>query len=416
MKPTAPAAVPAFAASAVPAPAAVLAHAPGRRRFVRTTAGGIVVAALPLAGCAPFAAVPDSAVAAWRPDERRDDPRRWALSWAILAPNPHNRQPWLVDLSEPGEILVRIDTTRLLPETDPFGRQILIGAGAMLGLLEIAAASLSLRTDVRLLEDGPYGERLDGRPLARIRLVADATAGRGDAATLFAQIPARRTVRLPYERARPVAAGDARAFEAAGGDGITAGVLDRTRDAGRVDAIAAIAKAAWKIELTTPRLVMESVNLLRVGSAEIDRYRDGITLASPMLVVLDRIGLLDRSTAPAPDAAITRRQLADFDTAIDSTPAFYWLATTGNTRREQIAAGVAYAKAQLRATALGLVMQPVSQSLQEYPEMDALRRDVHRVLATGGTTQMLCRIGYLPDGVAMPGPSPRRGLAAHLAA
>jgi hypothetical protein len=30
-----------------------------------------------------------------------DDPRMRALSWAILAPNPHNLQPWKVDLSVP---------------------------------------------------------------------------------------------------------------------------------------------------------------------------------------------------------------------------------------------------------------------------------------------------------------------------
>ena len=408
---------------------------PARRRFVRTTAGGIVLAALPLAGCGSFAAVPESAVAAWRPGTSRDDPRRWALSWAILAPNPHNRQPWLIDLGKPNEIGIRIDTQRLLPETDPFGRQILIGTGAMLGLLEIAAASIGLRAEINLFEEGAYGEHLDSRPLARIRLVPqDDKTAVADAAMLFAQIPKRRTVRLPYDLARTPEARFAQDLAGNNGSGIRLGVLTRRQDGPSADAIARIAKSAWTIELTTPRLVMESVKLLRVGSAEIDQHRDGITMDSLMLVALDKVGLLDRSKAPAPDSSITRRQIAGFEASIDSTPGFFWLTSDGNSRREQVEAGIAYARAQLRATAHGMVMHPASQCLQEYAEMRELRRDIHRELGAigpdgtmpahassttgagnaGRTVQMLCRIGYLPDGVAMPGPAPRRGLDAHL--
>ena len=51
---------------------------------------------------------------------RHEDPRMRALSWAILAPNPHNRQPWIVDRSEPNAVTLRVDTGRLLPHADPF--------------------------------------------------------------------------------------------------------------------------------------------------------------------------------------------------------------------------------------------------------------------------------------------------------
>ncbi|MFZ4069916.1 MAG: hypothetical protein ACOYJ6_07400, partial [Caulobacterales bacterium] len=57
---------------------------------------------LALLGAAPFAAgceqtnLPDP-IAAWRaPGAGEADPRRYALAHAILAPNPHNMQPWLV--------------------------------------------------------------------------------------------------------------------------------------------------------------------------------------------------------------------------------------------------------------------------------------------------------------------------------
>jgi len=40
---------------------------------------------------------PHAALAPWQNAGSHDDPRKNALSYAILAPNPHNLQPWVVD-------------------------------------------------------------------------------------------------------------------------------------------------------------------------------------------------------------------------------------------------------------------------------------------------------------------------------
>jgi len=57
------------------------------------------------------------------------DPMRSALSYAILAPNPHNRQCWAVNLKSSTEAVLICDLRLLLPDTDPFSRQIDIGSG-----------------------------------------------------------------------------------------------------------------------------------------------------------------------------------------------------------------------------------------------------------------------------------------------
>jgi hypothetical protein len=88
-----------------------------------------------------------------------------------------------------------------------------------------------------------------------------------------------------------------------------------------------------------------------------------------------------------------------------------WLVTGTNSRRDQIAAGADWLRVNLAATSLGLGTQPLSQALQEYPEMSVLRMNVHSRLAPeGGTVQMLARIGYGPD---VP-PSPRWPLEAKI--
>ena len=58
----------------------------------------------------------------------------------------------------------------------------------------------------------------------------------------------------------------------------------------------------------------------------------------------------------------------------------------------------------LAATGAGLAFQPLSQALQEYPEMAGAFAAIHARLApAGGTVQMLARTGYAD----LPQPSPR---------
>ncbi len=120
-----------------------------RRNFIRILGGGVVLAA----GSGIWAATREPA-AARRPwmtageDKAEQDVRRHALSFAVLAPNPHNKQPWLVDLSRPGELKLYCDLDRRLPQTDPFDRQITIGLGAFLEILSMAAAERGYRAEI----------------------------------------------------------------------------------------------------------------------------------------------------------------------------------------------------------------------------------------------------------------------------
>jgi hypothetical protein len=82
-----------------------------------------------------------------------------------------------------------------------------------------------------------------------------------------------------------------------------------------------------------------------------------------------------------------------------------------NTRQTQLAAGRAWARVQLAATAHGVAMHPMQQALQEYPEQAVPYAAIHRLVgAPGETVQMWARVGYGPA----VGPSPRRGVDAHL--
>ena len=381
-----------------------------RRQFIRIAGGGVILAATAVfAGCS--AQMPPEAVAAWQGPGEQPDLRRWVLGYAILAPHSHNLQSWLVDLRQPGEILLYCDLQRLLPETDPYSRQILMSQGTFLELLAMAARERGHRAEITLFPEGEFGAAgPDQRPVARIRLVADPGVTRDP---LFAQVLKRHTNRNAYEsqRAVPMAAWQAMA------DAVAPYPL-RFGHAGldQPEALATqrqVAAEAWRIEMVTPRTVMESYKVLRIGAKEVTTHRDGISLIDPKVVWLDRLGLFDRSQAPGPEDFATTSQIEDFNAKLASTPGFIWMLSDDNRRPTQVAAGRAYVRVQLAATAQGVVMQPLQQALQEYPEQAGPYRQIHQLLgatAPGQTVQMWARVGY----AAPVSPAPRRGVEAHI--
>ncbi len=384
-----------------------------RRNFIRLSGGGVIaaatVSAVTLTGCAQN--MPMEAIEAWRgpaPELATSDVRRWVLSYAILAPHSHNLQSWVVDLSTANEIVLRCDLKRLLPQTDPLSRQIMMSQGTFLELLDLAAKERGLRADIQLFPEGEFGaQRLDTRPVARIRLTPDPAVQKDP---LFAQVLLRRTNRSPYDPGRAVPAAAWQAMAQAAKPHAARFGHTGAEPAASIAVHRKIAAEAWRIELTTPRTIMESFDVLRVGASEIAQHRDGLSLLDAKVVWLDRLGLFDRRKAPAPDDFATTSQIKAFGQNLDSTPGFLWMVTERNDRVTQINAGRAYARVQLSATAQGLVMQPLSQALQEYPEQRKPYADIHALAGAtqpGQTVQMWARVGYAPA----VSPSPRRRLA-----
>ena len=398
-----------------------------RRQFIRLVGGGAVsaVAATGVVGLSACAqGMPPEAIEAWSgPSQtlaQAADVRHWLLSYAILAPHSHNLQSWVADLGTPGEITLYCDVKRVLPQTDPLSRQIMMSHGTFLELLDLAARERGLRADTTLFPQGTFGPgKLDARPVATVRLTPDAGVTKDP---LFAQILQRHTNRSRYDitRAVPGAAWAAMAAAASppqppgSTSAVSSSAAPRVGFVGLEQAAALvehrrIAREAWRIELTVPRTIMESFDVLRVGQSEIAAHRDGLSLTAPMVVALNTLGLFDRSKAPAPGDYATTSQIEEFEGKLASTPGFWWMVTPANDRVTQVNAGRAYVRAQLAATAQGLAMQPLSQALQEYPEQKQTYADIHALAgakAPDETVQMWARVGYAPAVE----PAPRRRL------
>lgn len=379
-----------------------------RRDFIKILGGGTIIAAGTTIGLTAFPpGVPD-ATSAWKnPGAQETDIRKKALSYAILAPNPHNLQPWLVDLSEPDTVALYPDHTRLLPATDPYNRQIVLGYGAFLELLSLAARAFGADTTITLWPQGAPDAHLDDRPIASVRL----KNGPANKLPHFDQILARRTNREPYDLARIPTATDLEAIAAVAttSNGMKAA---HTVDPAKVAALRDIVWQGWLRETHTPAAQKETVDAMRVGSREVARLRDGLALDGPAVNLMKAVGMLSREALLDPDSSANQQGAAMWKEKVDTAPAFLWLQGLDNTRQTQIEAGRAYARINLEATARGLSIHPWSMSLEEYPEMADIYAEQQAMLggSQNAPIQMLVRIGYAPK---IP-PAPRRSLDAQI--
>jgi hypothetical protein len=156
---------------------------------------------------------------------------------------------------------------------------------------------------------------------------------------------------------------------------------------------------------------MESVNLTRLGPREIDAAPDGISVSGPVIEALAATGLVTRGSLGDATNTAFKSTLGDIPKVYGSLPAIVWVTKSGNARANQLDAGACYVRVALRATALGLWMHPMSQSLQEYPEVSQYFGKVRALLGvrTGERLQMLARLGR----AAPVPPSPRWPLESH---
>ncbi len=374
----------------------------GRRKAMAIIGGGVIFGAT-----ATFLGTrkPAKALAPWQQAGDYAEPRRRALSYAILAPNSHNRQPWLVDLAQQDKIILYVDTDRMLHHTDPFNRQITIGLGCFLELLRMAAAQDGYLARITPFPQGFDNRQLDKRPVAEIAFTHDHSVKKDP---LFPHILNRRSLKVAFDPDRQIPDELLRNLQQIVQHGVQAGTTNRPE---RVRQLRRLTHEAMAIEMETPRTYRESVDLYRIGKTEINDNPDGISLGGPVLDSLAAVGLFTRAQALDTGSSAYQQGMNRVMENMDSAVGYIWLTTETNSRLDQLNAGRDWVRVNLAATAGGIGLHPISQALQEFPEMTAKFNQLHEILDAKGTrVQMLGRLGY----AAPAAPTPRWPLTAKI--
>lgn len=339
--------------------------------------------------------------------------RKRVLRYAILAPSPHNTQPWKIRFKGIERILVSIDHERLLSECDPRGRQAFISTGAFLENLDLAARSCGYRTDIDLFPEGwPCATAVPDTSIARVDLIAD---GKCVTDPLFFQIPLRHTNRRPF-RKKEVSSGIV--GQIAGSFDYTMASFGFSSHRDLIATLTDFSGDAMNIGLSDSKRRNETLKHFRFTDEEVRNSPDGIGFAQSGYGRVSRyfIGnfLLSRYRATSSQSLFLENAVKKVREQTAEAGGIGWLSTKSDHRIEQIKAGRAFQRIHLKATSLGIALQPITQPLADYPDMRDLRSLLYEYLGIPDThtIQMLFRLGFAP-----PVPSsPRRDMAAFLAA
>ncbi len=328
----------------------------------------------------------------WLPQDaaaKYGDVRLKALCYAILAPSPHNTQPWKLKLDGENGILVFIDPKRTLPMCDPTARQAYMGSGAFLEVLSIAATALGRRADITLFPHGQDAiEKTGVSPVARVELGKPADSSDD----LFAQVPLRTTNRRPYKNEAPSLAEIARFATLFQGGGCQLAIIT---DRVRLDAAAVILTRAMRIETFLARTYRETMQYFRFNDEEVLKYRDGFNYENMGITGLGKQVLELTSGRKSSNGGFFKNStVASFRKMAENTAALGLISSTENDRAAQVAVGCRYARLQLTATGMGISLQPMTQVTEEYPEMAGAGQEFRQMFSNvSGHLQLVVRMG-----------------------
>lgn len=324
-----------------------------------------------------------------------DDIRLKVLAYACLAPNAHNIQPWRIKLGESLGLELYVDPARLLPETDPPARQIHISQGTFLENLDIAAREFGYSVKINYFPQGMYGnDVLEDKAVAHVSLQRQKVQQESQ---LFPYLTQRQSNKRVYDK-RPIETSvlqRLRSLEIP--KGMALHIEDEPQ---RVKQIAAFCAQAMAIENQSQAREMETIHMFRFTDDEARAKCDGLTVAQTGKTGFSK-WLVEAFFISRHKAEADPQQFSDEGTALakqqaESAAAFAWITTENNQRIDQVLCGRFYEYLHLHTSALNLAQHPMSQILQEYPDMRQLQSEFKHFigLSEGHTVQMLMRLGY----------------------
>jgi hypothetical protein len=293
-----------------------------------------------------------------------------AVRLANRAPSVHNSQPWRWRIG-PSSIHLFADPDRMLPGTDPEGRDLRLSCGAALHHLRLALLAAGLGTTAHRLPDPGHPAHLaavevhPSQPTADDLALATAIERRHSDRRVFSTWP------VPAEHLVELA-------EAAAGQGATLHVVESARELRTVGFLvehAAVQQA----------LVPEAVEEAALWTGRSRGAESGVPAAN--------VPSAPSGTIPVRHAAAADQEQSPLGRDETDGTVVALLATPADSAVDQVRAGEALSAVLLTATRLGLATDPISQPL----EIEDTRLELRRVcLDDRAEPQVLIRLGWAP--------------------
>ena len=343
--------------------------------------------------------LPKNYLEPWQKDYARkfDDPRIFLVAHGLLAANGHNLQPWKIKLDEYNNDIFYLyaDADRLANEVDPLARQTMISQGTFLEYIKVAGTNNGYKTEFIFFPNGNYdesnlAESMKKLPVAKITIKKSTKK----AFALYDYMFMPDTNRGPYKPLKPA---DAEISELLKSNTDKNIILRFFREDEEVKSLGSYIVAGAEIESSIHRIYEETKKILRLNEYEKNKYRYGFSIDGQGDSEIKKNilqGLVTMLPFLNNEKTAAKVFMENTEIAAANTPAYAMIMTEDNSRLSQVKAGMLYSRLILTAHSMGLAMQPPSQVLEEYPEMEEQYNQIKNEYAGNKTIQILFRIGF----------------------
>ena len=317
-----------------------------------------------------------------------------AIAYGVSASNPHNTQAWKFKIIDEHNMLLFVDATRILPETDPTTRQIHIGCGCFLETASIGMKQEGFISQIDYFPENDYDtSNLGTLPVAKLTIKKDANVVKSPINKVLLN---RRTSRLQFsdEVISPSVWNEINELIADKHSSIQLITNIKT-----LNSIKPILSKGMKIESYTYKTNEESRKWFRENDDKIENKRDGINLPGNGICGIKKWFAEIKLKGLTPEEWNNKNTidytLKSHHKKVESSPNIIIIKTQANTMLDWVKAGQDYCRLQLSCLAKGFYMQPLSQVLQEFDEMKPLKTQFEEKMGVkeNEKIQMALRVG-----------------------
>ena len=333
-------------------------------------------------------------------DEKRANPNDYnihvmkAIAYGITAPSPHNTQSWYIDTISDTEMLLYVK--HVLPETDPPARQILMGAGCFIELVNVGMSQEGFQTTVDYLPQGDFtleANNISEKPVAKITLVKN---GEFEKDVLYDYIYQRGTNRKPY-KGKMITQFEFNKIKSLMGKYHSQLQFYTSKE--QMQPYLDIFSQAMEIETRTKATNEETRQKFRFSEKELKEKKDGISLQQMgyegFILKIATKQMNEGDSLIWHSNKTFKATMKGINKGIYSSKGLIIFKTKTNTKLDWIKSGRDYARFNIAIAKLGIVTHPYNQVIQEYSEMKELQNKFKTLskVKDGEKTQMIVRIG-----------------------